>query len=194
MNLFYVLAIIRNPRHRFAKKMKRLMTILVSLATCLSVCQGQERCALGTDVASIVTSGMTRLNIGYAFSVRWSAEAEIGLNIRQIAKGYTEEENAHWKELYGNSSEPQSIQEDNLIETGISVLFWPGKTYDGPLVSFGCRIRDRGSPDLTAGVGYYCRIWKGLKAVLTYKTAILENMKNRTELEEGLRIGISYAF
>lgn len=100
-------------------------------------------------------------------------------------------ETEHWNELYG-SMERRSYS--NFVETGICAYYWPQQAFKGSFISIGGCIKDRDGPDLTAGIGYYCKIWKGLSAVLMYRSSIIETINRKSEPVEGLRIGIGYAF
>ena len=171
--------------------MKRTMTILTLISAGVLTCHGQKNVSMGTDIASCVLYGRINLNTTYAFCEKWSAGADVYVNASNMFKGPDSEEIEHWSELYGNMERKSYI---DFVETGICVSYWPKQAFQGPTISIGSCVKDRSGPDMTAALGYYCRICKGLAAVLMYRICILESLNKRSEPVEGLRIGISYAF
>ena len=167
------------------------MAILTLISAGILTCHGQKNVSVGTDIASCVLYGKINLNTIYAFSEKWSAGADIYVNACNIWKGPDSEEIEHWSELYGSQNQRSYI---DFVETGIHVDYWTKQAFQGPTISIGGCVKDRSGPDLTAALGYYCRIHKGLTAVLMYRLYILESLRKRSEPIEGLRIGISYAF
>ena len=167
------------------------MTIITLISASLLTCYGKKNVSVGTDIASCVLYGRINLNTTYAFNEKWSAGADVYINASNIIKGPDSEESEHWGELYGKIEQKSYT---DFVETGISVSYWPKHAFNGPAISIGGCVKDRSGPDITAAVGYYYRIHKGLTAVLMYRLCILESLNKRSEPVEGLRIGISYAF
>lgn len=157
-------------------------------------CDGQERNVIGTDLVSALTSCGIAIHFGHAISDKWSAEAEACVNIGRFIKGPEAKETEHWKDLYGSELIYPSSVSTYLTKVSISFCFWPRTAFDGPALIIGGQIKDRGSPDLRIGIGYFCRIWKGLKATLSYTAGILEWSENGHPPDDGLKIGIAYVF
>ena len=176
------------------KKMKPLMATLALLTACIHLCHGQKRNSIETDIASAIIYGKIRLGVEHALAEQWSVKAEASFDISVYTDLADKEEVAHWNELYGERFRDISSDGDHLTEHGVSFRFWPRGAFHGPSLSMGGSLRDRDKPDLTAGVGYDCRIWRNLNAYFMYSTRILDCIKNGLKPSEGLRLGISYVF
>ena len=174
--------------------MKTLWTILTLLYSCILTCAGQGRNIIGTDIASALSQGMVSLYVGHSFCGSWSAEAAISINAGRLADGPDGEAIEHWGELYGEGLYAGASEPIHLVESSISFQFWPQQPYQGPVISIGGCIKDRNGPDLTAAIGYYCRLWKGMTAVVMYKRDIIESAKGGKMPAEGLKIGLAYVF
>ena len=173
--------------------MKRLMTILALIPMCFHHCSGQERTSLGTDLISVIIRGRANMNIEYAFCDKWSAGAAISVNAG-IWQCHDQKEKDHWSELYGNNVVTFDSDEDSFVETVLLFSYWPHKAYDGLRLSIGSIIDDSMLPDICAGIGYYCRIWKGLRAAIMYNAGLMECMNMNFKPAEGIKIGINYVF
>lgn len=174
--------------------MKTLWTILALLYSCILTCAGQGRNIVGTDIASAISQRMFSLYVGHSFSDSWSAEAAVSINAGRLADGPDSEAIEHWKELYGEGIYTGISEAFYLVESSVSLQFWPQHPYQGPVISIGGCIKDRNGPDLTAAIGYYCRIWKGMTAVLIYKRDIIESVKGSNMPAECIKIGLAYVF
>ena len=173
--------------------MRRHLTILTLLMAGIHICSGQDKIILGTDPGSIMCFKELRMETGYAFSSRWSANAELSINIKGSSKSRNNEEVLHWKELYDRYEDVKTFRED-FITTDISFCYWPGSVYSGPVLCVGGCVKDRTGPDLSIGAGYYCRIWKGLRAGLSYRIRLAESIKNGKPSEKGIKLTLGYVF
>ncbi len=173
--------------------MKTTIIIFLLLSTGLTHCFGQERKIVGTDLAALLCKGQAMIFGGYALGQNWSAEAEVSLNIKYLSDILSDLEESHWKELYGYESPEVKLKED-FAQCAVSFCFWPRSCHDGAMLSIGGEIRDRKGPDLTVGIGYYCKIWKGLRIGVIYRTRMLENINNGKLSLEGININLGYAF
>lgn len=174
--------------------MKTIWTILALLTAGTLTCAGRHKCVVGTDIASAISKGIISVYAGHSFSRNWSAEVEIGINAARLTKGPDNDTKVHWEELYGTEASIRKLCEKHLVESGISFLFWPSMPYKGVVISIGCSIKDRSRPDITVAAGYYCRIWKGITAVIMYKRGIMESISNDSMHEKHFKIGVSYVF
>jgi len=177
--------------HRFAGKMKR--RIVIFLATCTGICSGQSRTFIGTDLTSAICFKEVRVNSAYAFSEHWSADSDISINTGKISDCWSELETDHWKELYGGTDETSTFRDD-FIDMSFSVSYWPQGAFSGLVICVGGSIKDRCGPDAIAGAGYFCRIWKGFRAGLTYRIRLAESIRKEHLPVEGIRICIGYVF
>lgn len=169
--------------------MKRLMTISALVIACSCCAQG-KRC-IGLDISSGIVYGKASLNAGYSFSERWSAETVMTINAVRLSDGPDSIEREHWSDLYGPI---RQFSDSDLTEISFSICFWPKNAFEGTTMSIGGKISDRSGPDLIAGAGYYCRIWKGIRAAVMYQVGLIECMNKGFKPSEGIKIGISYAF
>lgn len=174
--------------------MKQAAIIFLLLTAVISRCPAQECRAVNVDLVTAIIYGRIEFGAEYAFCEKWSAGAEVSVNIKRIADGPGNEEREHWTELYGTAYSGVTSGGRNMAEYGILLHYWPRNAFDGPVLEVGARVRDRDGPDMIAGIGYRCRIWKGMKATFAYKVGIIGCIKGRIGPLEGLRIGISYAF
>jgi len=174
-------------------EMKMPIIIFLLLSTGLTHCFGQERRIIGTDLVALGCKGQAKIFGGYALGRNWSAEAEVSLNIKSMSDMLSEREEKHWKELYGHESQNAALRED-FAQCAVAFCFWPQSCYNGAMLGIGGEIRDRSGPDLTVGIGYYCKIRKGLRIGFVYRTRMLENINNGKISLEGINIDIGYAF
>ena len=75
--------------------------IVLQLLACAYICSGQNKKTFGTDPASIICFKEVRINAGYAFGRKWSANADISIYMGNTSERWDEREAAHWLELYG---------------------------------------------------------------------------------------------
>lgn len=168
-------------------------TFIVPLLACACICSGQNKKTFGTDPVSVICFRDLRINVGYAFSRKWSANADISIDIGNISEKWNDKESAHWLELYEKEEKTRDFKDD-FIESCISFCYWPQSSFEGPVISIGVCVRDRSGPDMTVGAGYSCRIWKGLHAGFEYRIRVIESIGNKHMPIEGIRISIDYVF
>lgn len=174
--------------------MKQAAIIFLLLTAVVSRCPAQECRAVNVDLVTAIIYGRIEFGAEYAFCPRWSACGEVSVNLKRLTEGPDDEERGHWTELYGTGYADEMPGGRNMAEYGILLHYWPRNAFEGPMLEAGARVRDRDGPDMIAGIGYRCRIWKGMKATFAYKVGIIGCIKGRIGPLEGLRIGISYAF
>ena len=174
--------------------MKRLLNILAWLIFPVSGCLAQERSAFGTDLCSLICQATVRMTASYAFCSKCTAEGEVGMNVGGYIK-HSQEENGHWGILYGKYAPSDRVAfRSCFAEACISFSYWPTAVYEGFTTSLGLSVRDRGGPDLDIGVGYSCKIWKGIRLNAGYRLRTTESIRNRKLPLEGFRIIVSYVF
>jgi hypothetical protein len=167
--------------------------IVLQLLACAYICSGQNKKTFGTDPASIICFKEVRINAGYAFGRKWSANADISINMENTSERWDEREAAHWLELYGKEQDSRDFKDD-FIESCISFCYWPQSPFAGPVLTIGACVRDRSGPDMTVGAGYSCRIWKGLYAGFAYRIRVIESISKQHTPIEGIRISLDYVF
>ena len=174
--------------------MKRLLNILAWLSFPVSGCLAQERCSVGTDLCSLICQGTVRMTVSYAFSSKLTADGEVGMNVGGYMK-HSQEENRHWGILYGEYALSDSaVFQSCFTDACISLSYWSSAVFEGFSTSLGLSVRDRGGPDLDIGVGYSCKIWKGIRLNAGYRFRTAESIRNRKLPLEGFRIIVSYVF
>ena len=169
------------------------MATLALLIAGFNLCNGQGRNCIELDISSAIIYGQFRLGFGHALNDRWSVKADACVNLSRCIDWTDEEEQEHWSDLYREWGQRNS-RDIPLTDNGVSFQFWPKKAFEGPVISFGGRIRDRGVADMTAGLGYHCNLWKNLNASIFYCTGIIDCINNGFKPAEGLRINLSYVF
>ena len=174
--------------------MKALMTILIILLACPHLCKGQERNNLEIDIASAIIYGRVHISVEHAFSEKWSVKADASIGLGRHSKLADDEELTHWNKLYGDNFVHFRHDNGQTFENGFSFRFWPKTLYNGPVISLGGIIGGNGIPDMTAGIGYNCPIWKGIHAAIMCSAGLKDCINNGFKLSEGLRIGLSYVF
>lgn len=175
------------------KNMKPLMATLALLIACFHLCSGQGRNCIELDIASAIIYGQVRLSIGHALNESWSVKAEAAVNPNRFFDRTDEEEREHWGELYEKWWQHGS-HDIPITENCIQFQFWPRRTFEGPVISFGGLIGNKGRADLTAGLGYHCGLLKNLNAAILYCTGIIDCINNGFKPAKGLRINLSYVF
>ena len=174
--------------------MKALMTILALMFVCPHLCSGEQRNNIEIDIASAIIYGRVRIGVEHAFSEKWSVKAEASISLCRHSKLIDDEELKHWNKLYGNNFGYFKADSRQLFENGFSFRFWPKAIYNGPVISLGGITGSDGIPDMTAGVGYHCPIWKGLHTAIMCSAGLKDCINNGFKLSESLKIGLSYVF
>ena len=167
--------------------------ILILCAQYTSCANIRRESHIGTDPISAICFGQVRIYAGHAIGKNWSADTGICLNLKRLTSGRSSMEKRHWNTLYGYETEVKKLRE-NLIISNVSFSFWPEKPYSGAVFSIGGRIADRTHPDMTAGIGYFCTICKGLRIGIEYRLRICECLEKRELPTDGLKASIGYAF
>lgn len=172
--------------------------LLISPAPCLggnsidSVGKGRSR--IGIDLASCISSGTVRIEIGHSFNRNWSIDGDAGVKLLSM-KERDRETLDHWKNIGRDViNDSSTVFRERFQEISIQTRYWPGKAYNGVFLSLGCRIGDRLIPDCCIGLGYVLQIRKKLHASLAFQRGIIDMIQNRQPVADGLRIGIGYIF
>lgn len=167
--------------------------ILSGTFSCLGQMNGGMT-LIGTDIVSGICFHTLRVGVAHGFRDNWSAGGELGLDLDVICRSADETEQSH-RELTSDQSSGQAVPfRQTFLDTYLHIDYWPQKVFRGPHLSFGGRLRDRSSPDITVGAGYCIRIWKGLGADISYTIGILETYKNKTLSYNNIKAGIHYVF
>ena len=166
--------------------MKRISVIIAALliGTC---CTAQHRAAIGTDLGSMIRNGIMNLSAGYGFKERWSVTWKTGIGIGNYTKDEDSEYNEHLSEFVTPRKSRKLIKENC-----ISIQYWFDKAYDGAYLETGCRSGTDIEADCTIGAGYCIHIWKGLTAVLSYETDLLDSFNEDKPTGPGLSIGLRW--
>lgn len=173
--------------------MRRYIFIFPLLLTCAGICSARHKTFVGADIISPICMQTAKLNIGHAFKEKWSMIAQVSINFKRTAEGWSDQENEHWHQLYGKQVGTVAFRDD-FIESDLCICYWPQSAFTGPVLSAGCCIKDRSGPDITVGAGYFCRIWKGLHAGVEYRVRIMEHIGKGHMSADGIRISLGYAF
>ena len=72
--------------------------------------------------------------------------------------------------------------------------YWPRGTFNGLQLSIGGQVKVRGKPDITVGIGYSIRIFKGLGADIIYRCGIKEAHDIGKLPSDGIKAVLHYVF
>lgn len=174
--------------------------ILMAQASCLGKnsndTAGKGRARVGTDLASCISSGVVRMELGYSFGRNWSIDGDVGVKLLSMKNTDTETLN-HWKDVGHDSiGDSGSAFRERFQEMSIQTRYWPDKAYNGIFLGLGCKINDRQMiPDCCVCLGYVLQIHRRLHASLAFQKGITDMIAdNRQSMSDGLRIGISCIF
>ena len=170
------------------------MITLALLFACPHLCNGLRRNNIEIDIASAIIYGRVRIGVEHAFSEKWSVKADASVSLYRHSRLTDKEELIHWNELYGDNFGHFKPDNGQTFENGFSFRFWPKTVYNGPVISLGGIIGGNGIPDMTAGIGYHCPIYKGLHAAIMCSAELIDCINNAFKLSESLRLGLSYVF
>lgn len=178
-----------------AKKMKRLMVISYTILAC-TICSYGQKYYVGTDLAGALCFGTIQLNIAHAFAPRWTAGAEIGLNISTKVNYYNELEKEHMEALgqdYGIWA--QTTEQISSFQNICAYFcYWPIEAYHGPSIRLGCQTKDTKIPDLMLGIGYSFTFLKGIGTEIIYQCGIKDTYENGKSGINCLKAGLFYVF
>ena len=175
--------------------MRGMIAAICSMIACTFNCQCQNR-RIGTDLLGCMCFETARISIDCGFAPRWSAGADACINMNVLKR--------HDDTLVSEHNEGLSVQEeteartflsgDCFQEIGFHIGYWPDETFKGCFISIGGKIQDRHGPDMTLGIGYSIRIWKGLAAEAAYRFGIREAYKEGRLPISGIKAGVYYVF
>ena len=174
--------------------MRRLFIIILALCIQqMSWADTRRESHIGSDPVAALCFGQLRIYAGHAIGNKWSIDTGVYLNMKRLASERSDMEKEHWNSLYGYEIKSKKMR-DNLFVGNMSFCFWPQAPYKGVVFSIGGSIADRTHPDITVGTGYFCTVWKGLRAGLEYRLHVNECLENRQIPIEGFKASIGYAF
>lgn len=173
--------------------MRTLFFILLMLTAPYLPCRCQERRIAGSELTGIACLGEAGIFTGYAFANKWSVQADISIAFKRMLPGRSEEEKEHWNELYGYEDKV-AVYGGDLSKCSLSMCYWTSSSYSGGMLSIGGCIWDRSGPDILTEIGYWCRIWEGIRCGFTYRLRIMEYIKTGQLPTDGIRIYLGYAF
>lgn len=142
------------------QKEMRLLLILIVCAVCISEAYGQPKSYIGVELSNL-RHGTVSLSAGHEIAKSWSLEAAIPFGSHRLLKKREEEAGMH--------------------DTTIRLRFWPSEAFQGVSLSVGY-IFPKGPPECRIGCAYDIRIWKGLKARLSYEMNVHETDKAANKL------------
>ena len=155
----------------------------------------QKHNIVRVEIGSAISSGTIRFTLGHKIADNWSIAAETGMNIKGLIKRKDNETITHWNTLsFSGTHEGQRQFRDNFTEVSFYAQYWPGKVYNGPVISLGTVLKDRSGADILTSIGYTFQIWSGIRADLLYNLCLIESIQSTKISPSGIRIGISYVF
>lgn len=175
--------------------MKRLMVAVYTTLAC-TICSYGQKYYVGTDIVGPLCFGNIQFNIAHAFAPRWTAGAEIGLNINTMVDYYNELEKEHMEALGQDigiwTQTPERISEFQNICAYF--CYWPKEAFHGPSIRFGCQTKDTKRPDLMLGVGYSFALFNGIGAEIIYQCGIRDTYEKGKLRINGIKAGLFYVF
>ena len=171
------------------------MATVYTILACTLCCNGQKY-YVGTDMISCLCFGTVQIRLSHSFADNWSAGADIGTCFLTYMNNKDEISRSHDDLLNSHSDTDDRTQEGGSSPGFICIHadYWPSGTYNGLLLSVGGQIKDRGTPDITVGIGYSIRIFKGLGADIIYRFGINEVHTTGKLPSDGIKAGIHYVF
>ena len=175
--------------------MKRLMATVYTILACTLCCNGQKH-YVGTDLISGLCFGTIQLKLSHGFAENWSAGADIGTSVLTYINNKDEINSSHEEMLTDSRDAIDNTREDELPPGFICIHadYWPYGTFNGLMLSVGGQIKERGKPDITIGIGYSMRIYKGLGADIIYRCGIKEMHTTGKLPSDGIKAGVYYVF
>ena len=176
----------------FAKKMKVLIMLLLSLcAGTKACCQPSERASkAGVSITHAIFSHTLDIEVGYAFSKHWSAEG-CAWKVFPLKDRLSQEEKLH-DNLLGKTAWSPVIPDGDGLR--MEVCYWPSEAFSGPFISTGCTYEELGKADGCIGIGYMMKVWKGITLSFSLRTGILEMAAGADRFAGNIDIGINYIF
>ena len=196
MNLFYDCAIIPQMRDRFAEKMKRMTITLISLiiAACTLSAQktsGHMKSMLGADFGASLKNRYIKFHAGHQILDRWSAGGWLSFRLNERK---TDQEEAIHKNEFSDKTQEIATERDILQTAGLYFQFWTAGTYEGPFISLGAAINEKGREDCTIGIGYCMNIWKWISVSASLEMHTIESFKTQKFKGEGTGLCICITF
>lgn len=151
------------------QKEMKLLLILIVCAGCISEAYGQPKSFIGVGLSDF-RYGSVSLSVGHEIAKNWSMEAAIPFGPHSLLKKREEETGMH--------------------DTAIRLRFWPSEAFQGVSLSLGYIFPKGPVPQCRIGCAYDIRIWKGLKARLSYEM----NVHETDETANRLGIAINQIF
>ena len=172
-----------------------MIAAIWSLIACTFNCHCQNR-RIGTDLLGSICFETAGINLDCGFAPRWSAGADASIDLKVIKKPDDTLTAEHMESLSPHEQEERKtvLVRDRFQEIGFHIGYWPNEIFKGSFISVGGKIKDRHGPDMTLGIGYSFRIWKGLAAEAAYRFGIIEAYKKGRLPISGIKAGIYYVF
>ena len=170
------------------------MTVICIMLTDIICCNSQTM-KVGSDLLSGLCFKSANISTSYSFAQKWSAGADIEMNLKTIIRQQEDIVSDHLKDL---SITEESTHMNRSIESfqkvSIYIDYWLEDTFKGAYIRLGGDIRDREGPDMTIGVGYTMRIWKGLGIETGYNLGVIDALNKQKLSADGLKAGFYYVF
>ncbi len=174
----------------------RLLSIIVCAFLCISASgrNGPDVKAAATiDITSMITDRNMKIGFSHPFSMNFSAEGSMALQIPWSRK-LTPEETGHYSMLTGADEPEKRVIPDLRPEFMMGIRYWPRGFCDGIYMGIYFSHGIKARPDMAVGCGYAFRIWKGLGLTAGYETRVIESLREGIFGTEGITIGINYIF
>ena len=167
------------------------MTVLLTLALC-TTCSGQKthRFIAGTELSSPLRTHEIEMFYGLSVNKNWSVSA--GTSIRMPHRE-DRESDVHKEDLMIEAPSFSSGSED-LLSVRMAVQYWPESVFDGPVISLGIGTRQSRNLECPLDIGYMCRIFKGLRAAVSYDMELTETIREGRIIGKGICISLGYEF
>lgn len=175
------------------------MTLVLLLTLALATCSHAQRqsgmpsCMAGLDIGSLINELHAGITISWKISGHWSAEGYGSTCLKHHDKS-SGEELMHESEFNAIAGSDNEERNHVLNRTEIGVRYWPAGTFKGSFIGLGVMKAGENRTDLTASIGYMLDIWKGLAAVVSFETEMLQSWKEGHLRGRGLGVGICYRF
>lgn len=146
---------------------------------------------IGTDIASAVKSGRLKIFYSHQICSRWSAGGWAAFR-PDIGRADAEEDE-HRSEF--SDSTMDDIPEDiRWKKVGLDFRFWPSEAYDGAFISTGAAVDEEGNGDISLGIGYNMKIWKGMTVNVHFEMNVTDSFITQEFKGEGSGLCICLVF
>lgn len=159
-------------------------------------CLGEEKHSrkqeayLGLDLTGVYSCSLS-VCASYRLSSNWSVSFNTDISLEHLRKRPKKIDSEHQEIL----DEIYDMEDRSYIpENEINIEYWHRTTFEGPFLMLGFRLSEGSMPDLSIGMGYMFRIWKGLNGMMSFNPGLGESLKNGKFPYNRIKAGITYVF